>query len=409
MDAGSRPDRFDIDPLRGLVCLSLCVLHFYVGPLFEEFDALFGEAGRDAVHCYRPGVESFLVLAGLLLAHSLRPVPGERVSVGAYLRRRFLRLVVPYWAAVLLATADRWLPALAGSASPQAAGWREVTARLFFAEEVFGYPEAAVGFWSMVVLEQFYLLWLGAFGLVLLFPGTAHDPWRATRVMAVLTLAGCLASAAWVCHAYRMGEIGAFDGRFRLPRSAVYLTLGMLLYWHVRGGMGRGLLAIAVIAVLGVGIYTDRSQPYKALILAAVLVPLVRGWHWPAVWPVRALGFVGRRSYSLYLMHVIVGNRFLMADAVRSRAGLGDWWAIPELVAAIGVSLLAAMVFYRLVELPMYRRALRVRYRRPEPDLAARADYPDVVQTRRSRARDRDGAPAAPLVSGRSELPPAYE
>src|SRR5262245_14785582 len=268
MDAGSRPDRFDIDPLRGFVCLSLCVLHFYVGPLTEEFDALFGEAGRTAIHRYRPGVESFLVLAGLLLAHSMPPVAGERVSVGAFVKRRFLRLVVPYLAAVMLATVDRWLPGLAGSASPQGAGWREVTARLFFAEEVFGYPEAAVGFWSMVVLEQFYLLWLGAFGLVLTFPRTARDPWLATRRMAVLTLAACLASAVWVCHTYRLGEIGAFDGRFKLPKSAMYLAFGMVLYWHLRGGVGRWLLPVAVIAVLGVGIYTGRSQPFKALILA---------------------------------------------------------------------------------------------------------------------------------------------
>src|SRR5262249_47119590 len=261
-------------------------------------------------------------------------------------------------------------PALAGSASPQGAGWREVTARLFFAEEVFGYPEAGVGFWSMVVLEQFYLLWLGAFGLVLLLPGPAHDPWRATRVMAVLTGIGGLAATAWGCFAYRAGGIGGLGGRFKLAKSAIYLTIGMLLCLAPPGGFGRWLLAIGVIAVLGVGVYTGRSQPYKALILAAVLVPLVHGWHWPDLWPVRALGFVGRRSYSLYLMHAIVGNRFLMLDAVRSRVGLSDWWAIAELVAALSVSLLAAMAFYRLVELPMYRRALRVRYRRPEPDLA---------------------------------------
>lgn len=399
MDVPSRTDRFDIDPLRGLVCLSLCVLHFYVGPLYGAFDDLFGEDGRNAVHRYRPGVESFFVLAGLLLAHSLRPIPGERVSAGAYLRRRFLRLVIPYWAAVLLATVDRWLPALLGRPEPDAAGWKEVGARLLFIEELFGYPEAAVGYWSMVSLEQFYLLWVGALGLIMLFvpPG---DSWRATRIMAVPTLVACVASAIWVCHSYYLGDADPFGARFKLTKVAVYLTFGMLLYWSIRGGFGRWHFVVALVAVGGMAAYTDRAAPYKALLIAAVLVPLVGGWRWPDSWATRALGFVGRRSYSIYLIHPIVGNRFLMVDAIRDGSGLSDWWAFAELIGALAVSVAAGAVFYRLVEWPMYQRAQRVKYRRSEPAVGPRVESVDAPGSWLNHAVSQVRPPGARFAPG---------
>src|SRR5688500_18643778 len=93
---------FDIDFFRGFVCLSLATLHFYNSALYDSFLTLFGEAGKWVIWNLRLGVESFFVLAGFMMAHMMRPVPGEEVSISGYLKRRFWRLIVPYWTAVLI-------------------------------------------------------------------------------------------------------------------------------------------------------------------------------------------------------------------------------------------------------------------------------------------------------------------
>src|SRR5688572_1134930 len=101
---GSSGREFDIDFFRGIVCTCLILLHFYVLGLFPHWNRLaensVGAKNLEfVVWNIRLGVESFFVLAGLMMAHMLRPAPGEDVSLGLYLKRRFFRLIIPYWIA----------------------------------------------------------------------------------------------------------------------------------------------------------------------------------------------------------------------------------------------------------------------------------------------------------------------
>ncbi len=100
---------FDIDFFRGWVCLSLVMLHFYNSNLFDSYYRLFGAQGETIVWNWRLGIESFFVLAGFMMGHMLRPVPGEEVAISGYLKRRFFRLILPYWTAVLLFALYRWV------------------------------------------------------------------------------------------------------------------------------------------------------------------------------------------------------------------------------------------------------------------------------------------------------------
>ncbi len=226
------PDRFDVDALRGIVCLSLASVHFFQMALRERAIRFVGEWIDYAVWNLRFGVESFLVLAGLLLAHNLRPRAGESISVRAYLIRRFFRLVIPYWVAVMLATANLWLPYFSGRTFdlngahskadyflwswPADTGHSETrndnplpppTAKMMlvwmsFTEDFFQIGSAAPGYWSMVTLEQFYLLWLTIFALsAWFFRGTGNgDAERVMRVMSLRTVLAGVAAGLGICY-----------------------------------------------------------------------------------------------------------------------------------------------------------------------------------------------------------------
>ena len=105
--------RFDLNPFRGIVCLWLMGLHFcMVTHLHEPLLRLAGDSGQWLLYHIRLGVESFSVLAGFMMAHMLTPRTGEEIRFGAYLKRRFYRLILPFWAAIFLAYLDLLLASL---------------------------------------------------------------------------------------------------------------------------------------------------------------------------------------------------------------------------------------------------------------------------------------------------------
>jgi peptidoglycan/LPS O-acetylase OafA/YrhL len=348
---------FDIDAFRGLVCLSLATLHFYYVGLNEAFLSLFGPTGEHVVWNWRLGVESFFVLAGFMMAHMLRPVPGEGVSLTAYLKRRFFRLIIPFWAAVLIAGLDRWAVRLVFHRG-DAPSLGDVAAQMLMLPEFVNAPSAAVGYWSMVTLEQFYLVWLAVYSVCLACFGRGNRDGTygpAERVMVGLTFAACLASIAF----YATGT----EPVFKLPRYAGFLTLGMLLYWAARQNVAPAAFLIAVAGVMAAAVLTGYSRLFAALVTCAIFLPLARGFRVPDNALVRGLAFCGKRAYSIYLVHAVVGMRFL--SIARRLAAGREWLAVPLLFAALVLSVLAAIIFYRYVERPFQERARRVEYRRP--------------------------------------------
>jgi peptidoglycan/LPS O-acetylase OafA/YrhL len=71
--------------------------------------------------------------------------------------------------------------------------------------------------------------------------------------------------------------------------------------------------------------------------------------------------FLGSISYSLYLIHVPIGGRLINATV---RFSLGPVMIATATVVILGVSILAATVFYRLVEKPAKQLAFSIQIRK---------------------------------------------
>ena len=351
---GSGGRQFDLDPFRGVVCLWLMGLH-----LCQASDAhaalltLFGERTADVLFHVRLGVESFLVLAGFMVGHMLRPVPGEVVRLRAYFARRAYRLLLPFWAAILLAAADKWAVHFLMGGGKDRPGVRELVTQLVLVNEFFDVPNAAVGYWSMAALEQFYLGWLLLFGVTLW--GTHAGYERAVGRMGVWALAIFVAS----------GAVFAFDVPVpaHLFRYGFYIAFGVLLYGAARLAVYRAEFITAAVLLVVAAVWLPDSRLFAACISAGVLLALARGAQFPGGRVFKCLRFVGQRAYSVYLIHAIVGIRVL--SGFRLVAKYGDWVAVPLVVLAAAASLVSASVFFRLVEAPCQTLARRVRYRSP--------------------------------------------
>lgn len=350
-----RPDRAEgVNALRGVVCLSVTALHFVY---------LLRPAGGwvDLLLLLRPGVESFFVLTGYFLAASFRERPTDvHFSVPRLVARRLLRLLVPYWVAVglvYLLPAWRLVAPVGTPYTPPSAA--DVLANFGCVWDLTARPLALFTFWSLATLIQLNVLWAAAFWLVrwaFLWERDGRHHGRALAVLQAFTLAAAAASW-WVAFGTRDDGTG-----WRLPHWFVYAALGSAAYWAVDSARWRRVAAVVAFGMLGGGVFAGTPRPVLAVASTGVLVWLtVRpvGWRWFG-W--RAVSAVGRWSYSVYLVHGIVGYRTLTALGWAGVPTDGGW-VVVHFATAIGVSVAAGWVFFRLVELPALKWTQGIRYR----------------------------------------------
>jgi peptidoglycan/LPS O-acetylase OafA/YrhL len=247
--------------------------------------------------------------------------------------KRYLRLVVPYLAAIGLAIAaaaiaNQWLD---DEAIPARATFRQWLAHAALLHGLLGVDSLSAGVWYIAIDFQLFalmaiLLWSGRF-----------------RVVApALVLVATIASLFW------------FNRDTSWDNWAIYFFgsygLGAAAWW----ASGRrqfsswlGVIATVAIAALIVD--------FRLRIVLALAVALTLGFsrrtglleQWPNF---RPLAFLGQISYSIFLVHFPV---LLIANGLYAKLELSSPnSAIVGLILAMTASISAATLFYRWIESP---------------------------------------------------------
>jgi len=362
--AGEPARNVTVDGLRGVAAMLVVLYHLCINTetLLRPFTpdwlhALLGSFGAT-------GVNVFFVLSGFVISMSLRNAPLSGRYVAMFALRRSVRLDPPYWVTIVLCIALAKLSALlftelAGRGQFPAA---QVVAHLFYLQNILGYGDISAVFWTLCIELQFYLV------LVLVLTA-AYDPAR-PRTRPILAIAALTALSLVLA-----------VGQIKLPVDGLFVRywhmfgLGVLTCWCVFGDLAWrwwwALVAVELFVVCGAA----PSLPHFAPILAAVVLVLSRRWVAARDW----LGgtvhqFLGKLSYSLYLMHPIVGWSTISV----LKKLFGDRPSLPlgllYVAAGIAASVAAAWVLYRLVELPAIRWSKKV----PMPHAAAPLAPPAV-------------------------------
>ena len=324
-----------IDALKAIAALLVLLNHFSsYGPLAatirEAFPATVGwfyEYGRMAV-------QVFLVVAGFLAARALSP-EGQALGVSPLplIWKRYLRLVVPYLAAIGLAIAaaaiaDQWMD---DEAIPDRATLTQWLAHAFLLQGLLGFDALSAGVWYIAIDFQLFaliaiLLWSGR--VRLLAPALVLG-------LATLSLFWLNRDTSWDNWAlYFFGSYG----------------LGAAAWWASdRRQMSAWLGVIATIAIAALVV------DFRMRIALALVVALTLGFSrrtgllesWPNA---RPLAFLGQISYSLFLVHFPV---LLLANGLYAKLDFSSTGAaVSGLVLALTASLISATLFYRWIESP---------------------------------------------------------
>jgi len=314
------------------------------------------------------GVDVFFVISGFLITSILvRDIESGGFSFKDFYLRRLRRLGPALIVTLLVTLAAAWFvlspTAYDGAAQSALAAALSVSNILFYLEA--GYFDAAsiekpfLHTWSLAVEEQFYLIWPAL--LLLLLP-------RAGRrgLVVVMVLGGALSVLAteWMLN---RDPTAAF---FLLPFRLAEFGFGTVLAVYGRNlsrGLasdilaGGGLLLIVASALL----FSEgmRFPGVSALVPSLGCALVIRAN--PGSRVNQALGvapcrYIGRISYSLYLVHwpIVVLYSYVQ----------GSPDSLLEVAGLVAASVLAADLLYRFVETPFRTKGsdgqLRVSTRR---------------------------------------------
>jgi peptidoglycan/LPS O-acetylase OafA/YrhL len=324
------------------------------------------------------GVDVFFALSGFLITSLLLAELGESGAIrfGRFYLRRARRLL-PALFLVLIATS-----VLAATVAQDAAARvrEDVVAAFFYVTnwwyvlhgqsyfEATGRPPMLQHLWSLAVEEQFYLVW----------PLLLLGLWRlgGVRGVRVGALAGALLSTAlmaWIAVRDGMPELAdASRVYFGTDTHAMTLLVGAALatVWtparirrtltdrgrRVMSGAGFGALAALLLVFWFVGptssaLYRGGFLVVAVVSAAVVACSAVTGTAFAGALSRQPMRWLGERSYGIYLWHWPV---FMV---LRPGVDLdADGW--PVQVLRVAITLVAAELSYRLVEMPIRHGAL---------------------------------------------------
>lgn len=343
-----------IDALKAAAS-QLIVLHHlaFYGPMSDAANSLAPAIlGWLSDHA-RVAVQVFLVAGGYLAARGLAPRGTPAIERPLMLIwNRYVRLALPYMAAIgfalLSASIARiWVQL---ESTPAPANAKQLLAHLLLLQNLLGYEALSAGIWYVAIDFQLYALMVG-----LLW--AAQGMGSGTSRYRHLTLT--LVSALTIVSLFHFNRNAAWDD-WALYFFGAY-GLGAMAFWASQ--RKRAVLWLGAIAAIGlVALLVDFRIRIAAALLTALLLGFAGRPDTVQRWlQARPLAFLGRISYSVFLVHypvcLIINSafaRFAGDNPLLNAFGLFLAWA---------ASILAGFLFHRHVEQPagMWQNRLAAR------------------------------------------------
>ena len=353
-----------IDALGGLAALAVLLFHSigYGAPDYSMRE-LWPFSLEAFLNYGYLGVETFFVISGFVIIHSLRNLAPTPMNLGNFLLRRYIRLGLPYSVIVILSVLLILFPVV-GDRANYLPSWRAVLANLAYLQ----YPLDAYSIvgvaWTLCIEIQFYLFFvflLGIQPILCLKNFDAEKRWVSlSRIL--------LATAILLAPTVGQLKFGWFMEWWS------YFVLGCLSYLSARKYISPFSILLLGVWMIGWQIAGKGLDPAQANTLNSwfelaltplfglltALLLLQSAWY-PQInlWSnQRVLVFLGRISYSIYLVHMLIIVPFydLFAAQATSPFSLFIVYA-----TGLAMALLFAAILHRLVERPSIELARRLK------------------------------------------------
>lgn len=336
-----------LDGLRGIAALAVAWFHFYRWtPLHGVLQPAAPRALDWLLAHGSLGVDIFFVLSGFVIAYSTRDAEITGGFIGRFALRRALRLDPPYWATIALALGFAALSQVVLAHPVELpSGW-ELLAHFFYLQQPLGLGNIVSVFWTLCLEVQFYLLLIVLVGVAQRLTRRAWPAWLGRG--SVVLLFGSL----YLTSVLLLG-LGRITDRWFIGFWHAFF-LGALTYWTMAGRVRAWVWFAAVAVLVPAAATSGVVDPWVVLATAALIHAAARTGNLVRWLGARWVQYLGRISYSLYLVHFLGGIVAKLAVPALRPGPLGG---VALFALATAVSLAAAEAMFRLVEAPSMRLA----------------------------------------------------
>lgn len=320
-----------LDSARGVCAFIVALYHFLH---FENQHGAFIEKGNSVMKVIDPFIHGsicvFFIISGYVMYLHLQR---NNYSISLFLPfmgKRLVRLMIPMFACIIaILTINGLFQAYLGE--PFEFSARQFIANITLSSNFVGEQWYNPIFWTLSIEFQFYLF-LGI-GYLLI----RKNPFTAFVLLAAIALA--------LNYAY--------DTRGTLAEFGSYFIIGISMSLFVKKELS-GPQLLLIIAVATADFILNQALYYYVIPLLSIPVLLfVNGKQ-------RFLEFLGRTSFSFYLMHGLLGQWFLYFTL---RYAEQNWQKVALLIGAFMLAYFGSHVFYLLIEKPSLKLIKRIPYK----------------------------------------------
>lgn len=306
-----------IDMLRGVVTLMVCLYHFTEG-FFLETEFL-----RQCFSRAYLGVEIFFVISGFVIPYTMFKGNYELKDGFRFIIKRLLRIEPPYWLSIALIFIIDYVSTFFRHYKDKAINLdlADLFSHLLHLNDFLDKPWLKGIYWSLAIEIQYYLL------IALIFPLLCFKNQYLTWIVLLLFCLG-----RWT----NMEESVFYYG--------CHFTIGLLLFNAHIGSIGNKQLLFGLITGFIITYWCFDVYHLTAVSLSALFIYYMDRAIPPLV-------FLGKISYSFYLIHIHVG--WTLIDAMLRTTPDGN--RILFLIVGIMAAILSSWFFYEIIEKPSHK------------------------------------------------------
>jgi peptidoglycan/LPS O-acetylase OafA/YrhL len=358
-----------VDALRGVAAVLVLLRHLFTStPLYFALCKILPKPVQLLCNDGLWGVNIFFVLSGFVIAHSLRNVVTTPRSVGRFILRRQLRLDPLYWFIVFLSFSLLTVRHVLATRHGGVRDWGlpgvgDVLANLFYLHNILGTTQIVSVSWTLCIEVQFYLFYIFclAVGQFITARVTGNLPQKNLSGVSVLLVAGLgLASLTVLNQSKHHPATGEWSPWF--TSYWYYFAAGAMACWAAQERCKPVIFGLFATLFVFCAAYWRSGAMATGAAAASLLFLVGVAGHLGDWLNYRVLQYLGKISYSLYMVHLFIVF-FVMNGGYKLTRDNG-LFAILWVVLASGLSVVAAQITYMLIEKPSLRFSERFKEKR---------------------------------------------